>query len=131
MDTQKEVVFGAAINLRPPLFTVGGGVAIAGAAETAITVVDALQFGYLLTLNAICTVQGTTGGTFTLRDGAAGTTLLVLQQPLAPAPLGTSLCWIFPHPWKTNAINKAFTIQHSVATLGTWVWYANGHRSTT
>jgi hypothetical protein len=125
-----NTVYELGATTRPRLFTPGGAVSIANATETAISTVDANRFAYLVTLEAICTVAGTTAGGWTLRDGVGGNTLLALQQPVAAAAVGTRYCWSFPVPWKTNAINKAFSIQGSVATLGTWLWLCNGMLST-
>jgi hypothetical protein len=113
-----------------PLQTPGGAVSISNATETAISKVDASRFGYCQQIEAICTAAGTVAATWTLRDGAAGSTLLVLQQPVAVAVVGTRYVWSFPNPLKTNAINKAFTIQSSSASTGTWIFTVNGFRST-
>lgn len=124
-----NTVYSDAAHIRPRLLTPGGNVSIAGAAETAISTTDAARFGYLFLLDAICTVVATTAGTWTLRLALAGATALVLQQPVAAAAVGTRYCWSFPVPWKTTALAGVFTIQGSVATLGTWSFHCNGFRS--
>ena len=55
--------------------------------------------------------------------------VLNLQMPVAAAPVGTSYCWPFPVPWKTVAKGDVFTIQPSVATMGTWAFIINGFAS--
>lgn len=126
-----NTVYSDAANIRPRLMTVGGAVSIAGAAETALNVVDANRFGYLTLLEAVCTVAGTTAGTWTLRNRVGGSTLLVLQQPITTSVVGTRYCWAFPVPWKTEFVNNSFSIQGSAATLGTWVFLCNGFMSAT
>lgn len=126
-----QTVYSEVASVRPRLATPGGGVSIANAVETAISTVDAARFGYLTNLTIICTATSTTAGTWTLRDGMGGGTLLVIPQPVTVAIVGTKYCFCFPVPWKTNAINKAFTIQGSVATMGTWTFLCNGMLSST
>lgn len=118
--------------LRPRLLTPGGALTLAGAAETALTVPNVRRFGYLFLLEAVCTVAGTTAGTWTLRDDLAasgGAVLVILQQPVAAAAVGTKYCWAFPVAWKSRLQNTAFTIQANAATLGTWVFLCNGFNS--
>jgi hypothetical protein len=129
MDTQPDTVFSEAINIRPPLLTPGGGVDVTAAADTAISVVDAARFGYLLYLQAVCLAASTTVGDWLLKDAMGGATLLTLSQPEAASTIGKEFCWPFPHPWKTAAKNGAFAIAPSVATMGTWRFYCNGFRS--
>lgn len=124
-------VYSDAANIRPRLLTPGGSVAVAAAVETAITLTDALRFGYLSLMEAICTVVSTTAGTWTLRDAMGGATLLVLHQPVTASVVGTRYCWAYPAPWKTAAMAGVFTIQPSVATMGTWQFHVNGFRSAT
>lgn len=131
LEGVSQTVYSDAAHIRPRLLTPGGSVSIAGAAETAISTADAARFGYLFLLDAICTAAGTTAGTWTLRRGTAGTIALVLQQPVAAAAVGTRYCWSFPVSWKTDAIGGVFTIQNSVATMGTWAWFVNGFYSRT
>jgi len=126
---QFQTPFSEQLPNRPPLLTIGGAVSVAAAAETAITSINANRFGYLLELEAICTVASTAAGTWTLRSGVAGTVRLVLQQPVNPSVVGTRYCWAFPMPWKTDAQGGQFTIQPSAATLGTWIFFANGFHS--
>jgi len=111
------------------LATVGGAVAVAAAAETAFTVASANEYGYLTYLRADCSVIGTTAGTWRLRIGLAGATVLLLQMPIPAAPVGTSYCWPFPVPWKTSAQGGVFTLEPSVATMGTWQFICNGFHS--
>lgn len=111
--------------------TAGGTTIGASTAETAISAIDAARFGYLQSLWAVCTVASSAAGTFTLRDGAAGTTLQLIQQAKTVTAVGDVLGpFPYANPLKTNAINKQFTIQASATTLGTWVWFCNGFRST-
>ena len=114
---------------RPSLFTVGGGVAVAAAAETAITIADPTRFGYLLVLDAICTVAATASGAWALRIAAGGTVVLQLQQPSVAAAVGSRMCWSFPFPWKTTAVNGVYTVTPSNANMGTWIFSANGFHS--
>jgi hypothetical protein len=111
------------------LITIGGSVIVAAAAETLLTAASANQFGYLVYMRADCTVASTTGGNWSLRLGAAGPVILILQQPVVAAPVGSSYCWPFPVPWKTTAKGGQFTVQPSVATMGTWQFYVNGFHS--
>jgi len=126
-----QSVYSDAANVRPRLLTPGGAVTIVAAADTSISVADAARFGYLSALEAVCTVAGTTAGTWTLRFNPGTVTLLVLQQPITTAVIGTRYCWSFPVPWKTGAIGGGFAILNSVATMGTWVWHVNGFHSRT
>lgn len=113
------------------LATIGGAVSVAAAVETPLTVASANEFGYLVYMRADCTAAGTTAGTWTLENGVAGATLLVLPMPVAAAPIGTSYCWPFPVPWKTANTGGQFTITPSVATMGTWIFTVNGFHSST
>ena len=131
MEGIVQSVYSEVATQRPRLLTPGGAVSIGGVVETAISTVDAARFGYMANLTIICTVASTTAGTWTLRNAAGGTTLLVIPQPVAVSIVGTKYCMCFPAPWKTNAINAAFTIQGSVATLGTWTFLVNGFMSST
>lgn len=124
-----QTTYGEQASTRPRLMTPGGGVAIGNAVETAISVADAVRFGYLFLLEAICTVAPTTAGTWTLRDEVAGGILLVLQQPELAAGVGRQRNFPFPVSWKTGAKGGQFTIQNSVATMGTWSWTVNGFQS--
>ena len=121
--------YGNAAPAANRLITVGGSVAIAAAAETALTVTSANEFGYLVYMRADCTVVSTTGGTWSLRRALGGAVVLMLQQPVLVAPVGSSYCWPFPVPWKTVAKGDVFTIQPSVATMGTWQFFVNGFHS--
>lgn len=129
MDTQPETVLSEPLNVRPALLTVGGGVDVAAAADTALTVADALRFGYLLYLQAVCLAASTTVGDWVLKDAMGGTTLLTIRQPVAVSDVGKEYCWPFPHPWKTAALGGQFAIAPSVATMGTWRFICNGFRS--
>jgi hypothetical protein len=129
MDVGNQSALGDPLPTRLPLLTPGSGVAIAAAAETAISLTSAGRFGYLQQMEAICTVIGTTAGTWTLRSGLAGTTRLILQAPVAAIAVGSRYIWQFPHPWKTDGRADVFTIQPSVATIGTWVFHVNGFLS--
>ena len=124
-------VYGKEASKAGRLATIGGAVSVAAAAETLITAVSANEFGYLVYMRADCTIAGTTAGTWALRDGAGGNVCLLLQMPVAAAPIGTSYCWPFPVPWKTNDRGKQFTITPSAATLGTWLFTTNGFYSST
>lgn len=124
-------VYGKDAAAADRLATIGGGVSVAAAAETPLTVAAAIQFGYLVYMRADCIAAGTTAGVWTLRRGVAGSTALLLQMPVAAAPVGTSYCWPFPVPWKSNAQGGQFTIQPSVATMGTWIFHVNGFHSST
>ncbi len=108
------------------LATIGGSVLVAAAAETPLTVASANEYGYLVYMRADCTVASTTAGTWTLRIGVAGAVVLILQQPIVAAVVGASYCWPFPVPWKTTAQGGQFTIQPSVATMGSWQFFVNG-----
>lgn len=111
------------------LATIGGAVSVAAAAETPITAASANEYGYLVYMRADCTVAGVAAGTWALKIALAGATVLLLQQPLPAAPVGSSYCWPFPVPWKTTAQNDQFTITPSVATMGTWLFTVNGFHS--
>lgn len=126
-----ESPFDQPINTRPPLLTPGGAVSIAAAAETEISEKETTRFGYLLQIDATCTIAASAAGTWTLRDAIAGGTLLVLQQANAAAAPGDRLVFCFPHPWKNSLVNEQFTIEPSAATLGTWIFTVNGFYSST
>lgn len=111
------------------LMTIGGAVSVAAAAETALTVASPNEFGYLTYMRCDCTVASTTPGTWRLRIGAGGATVLYFQQPVTAAVVGSSYCWPFPVPWKTGAQGGQFTIEPSVATMGTWLFIVNGFYS--
>jgi len=113
------------------LLTIGGAVSVAAAAETPITTASANEYAYLVYMRADCTVAGVAAGTWALKNHAGGTTLLLLQMPVAAAPVGTSYCWPFPVPWKTDLRNAQFTLTPSVATMGTWLFVVNGFYSST
>lgn len=113
------------------LATIGGAVSVAAAAETPITVSSANEFGYLVYMRADCTVAGTTAGTWGLAQGVGAGSILLLQQPLPAAPVGSSYCWPFPVPWKTVFRGGQFTITPSAVTLGTWLFTVNGFHSAT
>lgn len=124
-----NTVYGSEAAHAARLATIGGAVSVAAAAETPLTVARANEFGYLVYMRADCTVAGTTGGTWTLRIAVAGATVLILQMPVVAALVGTSYCWPFPCPWKTGAVNSQFSVQPSVATMGTWIFVCNGFNS--
>jgi hypothetical protein len=124
-----ETVYGRDAASANRLATVGGSVAIAAAAETPLTLASANEYAYITYLRADCTVIGVAGGTWRLRIGLAGTTVLYLQMPIPAAPVGTSYCWPFPVPWKTSAHGGVFTLEPSVATMGTWQFFCNGFHS--
>lgn len=111
------------------LATVGGSVHLATAAETALTVASANEYGYLVHLRADCVTAGTAAGTWTLRLAMGGSSVLVLQQPVAISLIGTSYCWPFPVPWKTTAHGDVFTIKASAVTIGIWQFTCNGFYS--
>lgn len=125
----KETCFSEPLNVRPPLFTSGGGLDYSGAALTSLTVSSVNYFAYMLYLQAWCITAGTTQGDWTIRDDV-GATKVKLRQPFDTPSPGQELCWAFPHPWKTNTNNGNFTIQGSVGTMGTWRFIANGFLST-
>jgi hypothetical protein len=126
-----DTVFSEAINIRSPLTQPGGAVDVSAAGETAITNVDPNRFGYILFLKLTCTTASTTVGDISLLDGPGGTVLQKFTQPEAAASPGKEWCFPFPHPWKTNAKNKAFVLSLSVNTLGTWRVNVNGFFSAT
>jgi len=108
--------------------------------ETALQTIDADRFAYLCSITGVCSVVGTNAAiaTWTLKDGAAGTTLRVWDVGIN-SPVGSQLGSMlaggdqltsFTVPLKTNALNKQFTITASVATLGTWRFFVNGYLST-
>jgi len=108
--------------------------------ETALQTIDAARFAYLCSITGVCSVVGTNAAiaTWTLKDGAAGTTLRVWDVGIN-SPVGSQLGSMlaggdqltsFTVPLKTNALNKQFTITASVATLGTWRFFVNGYLST-
>ncbi len=113
----------------PRLMTIGGRVSVAAAAETPITTGVVNLYGYLTYMRADCTVASTTAGYWILRDGVANTVLLHLSQPVTAAVVGSSYCWPFPVPWKTHDQADQFTIEPSVATMGTWQFIVNGFLS--
>jgi len=124
-----STVYGKDAARADRLMTVGGRVAVVAAAETPLTVASANQFGYLAYMRADCTVASMTGGAWSLRIGVAGAVVLILSQPVTAAVVGSSYCWPFPVPWKTTAQNGQFTIEPSVATMGTWQFFVNGFHS--
>lgn len=111
------------------LRTVGNALSIAAAVEGILTVASGKEFGYLTYLRADCSVVGTTAGTWALRNAIGGAIMLLLQMPIPAAVVGTSYCWPFPVPWKTGQVGDQFTLQPSVATMGTWVFICNGFLS--
>lgn len=111
------------------LATAGAAGNVAAAVETALSVASANEFGYLVYMRADCLVAGTTAGFWQLRCQVAAAAVLNLQMPVAAAPVGTSYCWPFPVPWKTPAKGDVFTIQPSVATMGSWAFIINGFAS--
>ncbi len=125
----ENTVYGNDAAAANRLITIGGSVAVAAAAETPITVGSANEFGYLVYMRADCTVVSTTAGTWSLRRQVGGPVVLILQQPVVVAPVGSSYCWPFPVPWKTIAKGDQFSIQPSVATMGTWQFFVNGFHS--
>lgn len=125
----KETCFSEPLNIRPPLQTVAGGLDYSGAALTNLTVTGgANRFAYMLYLSAFCIVAGTTQGNWTLSDTSLST-FPNLRQPFDTPSPGQELCFPFPHPWKTGSKGDTFTIQGSVATMGTWRFIANGFLS--
>lgn len=124
-----QSVFSDPLNTRPPLLGVGGGPLLSAAGDNALSVADALRFGYLLYLQMICTVASTTVGTWQLKDAVGGTVLDTFSQPDAASTVGVEHCFPFPHPWKTQAVNTQFALNFSVATMGTWRVNINGFRS--
>lgn len=125
----ENTVYGNDAAAAARLRTVNNAQTVAAAVETILTVASAKEFGYLAYLRADCTVIGTTGGTWALRTAIGGTIMLLLQMPIPAAPVGTSYCWPFPVPWKTVMAGDQFTLQPSVATMGTWVFICNGFLS--
>lgn len=111
------------------LFTAASAANVAAAVETGLSSSAANEFGYLVYMRADCLAAGTTAGTWALRTQVAAVPVLNLQMPVAAAPVGTSYCWPFPVPWKTVAKGDVFTIQPSVATMGTWAFIINGFAS--
>lgn len=106
------------------LATVGGVVAVTGATEQTIAG-DLNLRSALYSLEAVCTVAATTAGFWDLRAVPAGAVLVRL--PLgAAAAVGTRIVWNFPVPWVALPTMQAFSLQPSVATLGTWQFIANG-----
>lgn len=122
-------IYGREASEANRLRTIGGSVTMVAAAETLLTIASANEFGYLVYMRADCTVASTTAGTWSLRLQAASAVVLILQQPVVAAPVGSSYCWPFPVPWKTLAKGDQFTIQPSVATMGTWQFFVNGFHS--
>lgn len=129
LEGLQETCYGNEASAVNRLATIGGGVSVAAAAETPLTVASANEFGYLVYMRADCTAAGTTAGSWALKIGVAGTTVLNLQMAQAAALAGTSYCWPFPVPWKTTAKGGQFTITPSVGTLGTWIFIVNGFYS--
>ena len=111
------------------LVTIGQAVSVSAAAETPLTVASPNEYGYLVYMRADCTVAGTTAGTWGLKIKSGGTQVLLLQMPVAAAPVGTSYCWPFPVPRKTTGQFDQFTITPSLATMGTWIFVVNGFYS--
>ena len=124
-----KTAYGQQIPNTGRLFAIGGAVSVAAAAETALTIPSANEFGYLCYLRADCIILGVTGGTWELHLAAGGAGVMHLQMPVVAVPVGTSYCWPFPVPWKTTAKNGQFTLTPSVATMGTWMFTLNGFRS--
>lgn len=124
-----KTVYGNDAAAAGRLITIGGRVAVAAAAETPLTVASLREFGYLAYMRADCTVASTTAGAWSLRLAAGGAVVLILSQPVVAAPVGSSYCWPFPVPWKTTTVNAQFTIEPSVATMGTWQFIVNGFLS--
>ena len=123
-------VLSETLDKRAPLATVGGLVAgIAAAAETALSVLDAARFAYLTDIWMVCTAAGTTAGTFTIRSSVGGTSVFFIPQPYPTVAIGTAIDMHFDQPWKTPFINRAFSIQPSVATMGTWSVLVGGFYS--
>lgn len=110
------------------LATIGGAVAVSGTAETPLTAVDAALVlkGALYRLEAVCTVAATTAGFWTLRGSTGGTALIILHNGSAASAVGTRLVWEFPVPWNVDSVLGFFTVEPSVATLGTWQFTVNG-----
>ena len=124
-----QTVYGNDAAAMNRLATAGSAGNVAAAVETGLTTGSAFEFGYLVYMRADCLVAGTTGGFWQLRANFAGGVLLNLRMPVVAAPVGTSYCWPFPVPWKTPNKNDTFTIQPSVATMGTWAFIVNGFYS--
>ncbi len=112
----------------PKLLTPGGAALVTGAAEVEISVVDpgSQVRGVLFRIDAVCVVAATTAGVWTLRGALAGSELLELYLGAASAAIGTRLSWEFPIPWRAESAIDVFTIQQSVATLGSWRFTCNG-----
>lgn len=110
-----------------------GGVTVSAASELAITTAVAAQIGYLLRLEAVCigTVLGggITAGSWSLKNGTAGTVIQLLVQPKGTPLLGDRYVWDFPYPHRNSNAAQAFTITPSSTFLGTWMFIANGYRS--
>jgi hypothetical protein len=113
------------------LITLGGAVSVAAAAETILTASSNEEYAYLCYMRADCIIAGTTAGAWDFHTTAGGATILLLQMPVAAAPIGTSYCWPFPVPWKTPSRFNVFTVTPSVATMGTWMFTCNGFYSST
>lgn len=107
-----------------PLITPGGAVTIADAAEHDISSGPTVN-SYLRRIEGVCTVAGTTAGTISLRRKNGGAVYLIFNEPVAP-PIGTRRSFIFDSPIPADGEGAAFSLQFSVATLGTWVFYVNG-----
>lgn len=131
----------AAVDKQLVTATAAGVVITNTVTQTALNVIDAARFGYLLSITGVCSVVGTNAAiaTWTLKDGASGTVLRTFDVGIN-SPVGSQLGSMlaggdqltqFIVPLKTNAINKQFTITASVATLGTWRFFVNGYLSTT
>jgi hypothetical protein len=126
----EHTIYGSEASEATRLVTLGNSVSVAAAIETPLTDTKAFEFGYLVYMRADCTVVGTTAGYWKLRCGIGAAPVLHLQQALPAAPVGSSLCWPFPVPWKNAHRADIFTLEPSVATMGTWIFIVNGFYST-
>jgi hypothetical protein len=129
LEGVQHTVYGNDAAQAHRLLTTGLAVSVAAAVETQLTDPSVNEYGYLVYMRADCTVAGTTAGYWKLRLGLLGAPVLYLQQPTPAAAVGSSICWPFPVPWKTTFPSLYFTLEPSVATLGTWIFVVNGFYS--
>jgi hypothetical protein len=87
------------------------------AANTETTIVTAGGAGVFKDIvQIIITTAGAAAATLTLRDGTAGTTVMILNYPNAALAPGTPLILNFDPPLSQAAAASNWTIQNSVAT---------------
>ena len=120
-----------ALNL--PLQQPTAGVQVSAASEVGIALADSTRYQYLQRLHLMCvgTVLGGSShqaGSWSLKNGSAGTVLNIFPYKLTPA-VGDQLVFEFPTPHKTNVPGGSFVIIPSSTFLGTWQVIANGFRS--